>query len=134
MHGTLDIQTAPGVIVLLLRGDQDISTEPCLRARIDEAVSAGLSVVIDLSEVGFIDSAVLATIRDGQKRATNRDGDCGHGLAAVASPGACFVARMLSLIRIEDHVAVHHSRGSAVVSVQRAAAPLNGEAKLAETP
>ncbi len=120
--------------MLLLRGDQDISTEPRLRARIDEAVSAGLSVVIDLSEVGFIDSAILATIRDGQKRATNGDGDRGHGLAAVASPGARFVARMLSLIQIDDHVAVHHSRGSAVVSVRPAAVRLNGSTQLAETP
>ena len=119
MDGTLEIQTAPGVVVLLLRGDQDISTEPRLRARIDEAVSAGLSVVIDLSEVRFIDSAVLATIRPGQKRATSGDGDRDHGLAAVASPSARFVARMLALVQIDDHVAVHHSRDSAVVSVTR---------------
>ena len=131
MHGTLDIETAPGVVVLLLRGDQDISTEPRLRARIDEAVSAGLSVVIDLSEAEFIDSAVLATIQDGQKRATNGDGGRGQRLAAVASPGARFVARMLSLVNIDDHVAVHHSRDSAVVSVQRAAVRLNGSAQLA---
>jgi len=131
MGGTLEIQTAPGVVVLLLRGDQDLSTQPRLRARIDEAVSAGLSVVIDLSEVGFIDSAALATILQGQKRATNGDDGREHGLSAVASPGARFVARMLSLVQIEDHVAVHHSRDSAVVSVERAALRLNWSAQLA---
>jgi anti-anti-sigma factor len=134
MDGTLEIETAPGVVVLLLRGDQDISTEPRLRATIDEAVAAGLSVVIDLSEVGSVDSAVLATIHDGQKRATNGDGGRGHGLAAVASPGARFVARMLSLIHVDDHVAVHHARDSAVVSVRPAVVRLNGSTPLAETP
>jgi ABC-type transporter Mla MlaB component len=118
MHGTVDIETSPGVIVLMLRGDQCVSAEPRLRKAIDEAVSAGLSVVIDVSEVGLIDSAVLATIQDGQQRATNGDGDREHGLAAVASPGARFVARMLSLVHVDEH-AVHHSRDSAVVSVGR---------------
>src|SRR5207247_9515951 len=101
---------------------------------IDEAPSAGMSGVIDLSEVGFVDSAVLATIQDGQQRATNGDDDRGHGLAVVASPGARFVARMLSLVHIEDDVAIHHSRDSAVVSLQRATARLDGLPRLATEP
>jgi hypothetical protein len=120
-RGTLEIQAGPGVVVLLLRGDHDLSTQVRLQASLDEAYAAGLSVVIDLSEAGLIDSAILATILQAQKRATNGDDGCGHGLAAVASPGARFVARMLSLVQIEDHVAVHHSRDSAVVSLQRTA-------------
>jgi anti-anti-sigma factor len=119
LDGTLDIQTAPGVVVLLLRGEHDLSTQPRLRATIDEALAAGMSVVIDLSEVEFIDSSVLAMILHGHKRATNGDGGRGQGLAVVASPGAHFVARMLSLLHIEDHVAVHRSQDSAVVSLQR---------------
>ena len=122
MRGTLEVQAGPGVVVLLLRGDHDLSTQPCLQAHIDDAHAAGLSVVVDLSEAGLIDSAILTTILRAQKRATNGDGGRGHELAAVASPGARFVARMLSLVHIEDHVAVHHSLDSAVVSLQRTAA------------
>jgi anti-anti-sigma factor len=121
LDGTLDIQTAPGVVVLLLRGEHDLSTQPRLRAAIDEALAAGMSVVVDLSEVGFIDSTVLAAILHGQKRATDGDDGREQGVAVVASPGARFVARMLSLVHIEDHVAVHLSRDSAVVSLQRTA-------------
>jgi anti-anti-sigma factor len=106
--------------VLVLRGEHDLSTQPRLRAAIDEALAAGRSVVIDLSEVEFIDSTVLAAILYGQRRATAGNGGRGQGFAVVASPGARFVARMLSLVHNEDHVAVHLSRDSAVVSLQRA--------------
>jgi hypothetical protein len=118
-RGTLDTQNGPGVAVIVLRGDHGLSTQPCLQAHIDEANSAGLSLVIDLSEAGLIDSAILTTILGAQKRATNGTDGRGHGLAAVASPGARFVARMLSLMHIEDNIAVHHSRDSAVVSLRR---------------
>jgi anti-sigma B factor antagonist len=118
VDGTLDIQTAPGVVVILLRGEHDLSTQPRLRATIDEALAAGMSVVIDLSEAEFIDSTVVAAILHGHRRATDGDGGRGQGLAVVASPGARFVARMLSLVDIEDHVAVHLSQDSAVVSLE----------------
>ena len=120
LDGKLDIRTAPGVVVLVLRGEHDLWTHPRLRATIDAALAAGMSVVMDLSEVEFIDSTVLAEILHGQRRATDGDGGRGRGLAVVASPGARFVARMLSLVHIDDHVAVHLSRDSAVVSLQRA--------------
>lgn len=105
--------------MLVLHGEHDLSTQPRLRATIDKALAAGMSVVIDLSEVEFIDSTVLAEILHGHRRATDEDGGRGQGLAVVASPGARFVARMLALVHIEDHVAVHVSRDSAVVSLQR---------------
>jgi anti-anti-sigma factor len=119
VDGTLEIEEAPGVVVFVLRGEHDLSTQTDLREQIDQALDAGRSVVIDLSRVDFIDSTVLATILHGHRRATTGDDGRGHGLAVVASPGAKFVARMLSLVRIDDHVAVHLSRDSAIVSLQR---------------
>jgi anti-anti-sigma factor len=123
MDGTLDIEYAPGVVVIVLRGEHDLSTQPRLQATIDEALSAGMSVVVDLSAVEFIDSAVLSSILHGHKRATNGDDGREQGLAVVASPGARFVARMLSLVHIDDHVGIHLSQDSAVVSLQRASEP-----------
>jgi anti-anti-sigma factor len=119
MDGTLEIEHAPGVDVLVLRGEHDLSTQSRLQARIETALNAGKGVVVDLSRVEFIDSTVLAAILHGHKRATPEEDGHGPGLAVVSSPGAKFVARMLSLVQIEDHVAVHLSRGSAVVSLQR---------------
>jgi anti-sigma B factor antagonist len=123
MDGTLDIEYAPGVVVIVLRGEHDLSTQPRLQATIDEALSAGMSVVVDLSAVEFIDSTVLSSILRGHKRATNGDDGREQGLAVVASPGARFVARMLSLVHIDDHVGIHLSQDSAVVSLQRASEP-----------
>jgi anti-anti-sigma factor len=128
LNASFDIQTAPGVVVLVLHGEHDLSTQPRLHATIDEALAAGMSVVIDLSEIEFIDSTVLAEILRGQRRATDEDGGRGQGLAVVASPGARFVARMLSLVHIQDHVAVHLSQDSAVVSLQRTGRPERVEA------
>ncbi len=119
MDETIEIRNAPGVAVLVLRGEHDLSTQARLQATVDEAIGNGLSVVIDLSEVAFIDSTVLAVILHSHKRATDESNGRGQGLAVVASPGAQFVARMLSLVKIDDHVAVHLSRDSAVVSLQR---------------
>jgi len=123
MDGTLDITHAPGVDVLVLHGEHDLSTQSYLEARIDAALDAGKSVVVDLSEVDFIDSTVLAAILHGQRRAGSDGADPGPGLAVVASPAAKFVARMLSLVHLEEHVAVHLSRDSAVVSLQRRTGP-----------
>ena len=119
MDGTLQIEHAPGVDVLVLHGEHDLSTQSHLQGRIDVALNAGKGVVVDLSRVEFIDSTVLAVILHGQRRATPDDDGRGPGLAVVASPGAKFVARMLALVRLDDHVAVHLSRDSAVVSLQR---------------
>ena len=102
----------------MLRGEHDLSTQSRIQRCIDEAIAAGKSVVVDLSQVGFIDSTVLAAILHGQKRATPEDDGGGPGLAVVASPGAKFVARMLALVRLEDQVGVHLSRDSAVVKLQ----------------
>ena len=101
MGGTLDITHAPGVDVLVLHGEHDLSTQSRLEARIDAALDAGKSVVVDLSEVDFIDSTVLAAILHGQRRASPENGGCGPRLAVVASPGAAFVARMLSFVHID---------------------------------
>ncbi len=119
MDGTLQIEHAPGVDVLVLHGEHDLSTRSRLQAQIDAALNAGKGVVVDLSRVEFIDSTVLAAVLHGQRRATPEDDGRGPGLAVVASPGAKFVARMLALVRLDEHVAVHLSRDSAVVSLQR---------------
>ena len=122
MDGTLEIEHAPGVDILVLHGEHDLSTQSRIQRHIDHAIGAGKSVVVDLSQVEFIDSTVLAAILHGQRRATPEDDGRGPGLAVVASPGAKFVARMLALVHLEDHVAVHLSRDSAVVKLQRLAA------------
>ena len=104
MIGTLEIEHAPGVEVLVPRGEHDLSTQSLIQQGIDDAIRAGKSVVVDLSQADFIDSTVLAAILHGQRRAASEGAGRGPGLAVVASPAATFVARMLSLVHLEDHV------------------------------
>jgi anti-anti-sigma factor len=86
MHGRFDIEQAPGVVVLVLRGEHDPSTQPQLQAAIDRAIAGGMSVVVDLSAVEFIDSTVLSAILNGHTRATN--GDDGREPARDGPPRA----------------------------------------------
>jgi anti-anti-sigma factor len=57
-HAIEDRSGSPGVAVLALLGDLDMSAAGALRGRIEEA-AAGDALVLDLSAVGFIDSAIL---------------------------------------------------------------------------
>ena len=56
MIGTLEIEQAPGVEVLVLRGEHDLSTQSLIQRRIDDAIRAGKSVVVDLSQADFTDA------------------------------------------------------------------------------
>jgi anti-sigma B factor antagonist len=59
-------------IALAVTGDLDIATSPALRAAVHDHI--GQSVVIDLAEVGFIDSTALGVLVAARERATNAGG------------------------------------------------------------
>lgn len=55
--------------VVALRGDQDRSTIPGLHSLLDRAcLSDSADVVIDLSEVGFLDTAVVRVVQECSER------------------------------------------------------------------
>lgn len=53
---------ASGRPVIAAAGDIDLETAPLLRDQIEAAAAAGLDVVLDLREVGFMDSPGLGTL------------------------------------------------------------------------
>jgi anti-sigma B factor antagonist len=59
IHGPID---DGGRKVLVLSGDVDLATAPGLRERIEEAGVGGVTVVIDLRDVRFMDSPGLGTL------------------------------------------------------------------------
>lgn len=83
---------APGVSVVIVRGEPDLAAAPLLRARVDAAVG-GRALVVDLGETTFIDSAVLKELL--RARAELAAHDVRLVLAAVAPP----VRRLLELTR-----------------------------------
>jgi anti-anti-sigma factor len=84
--------TTGGTTVLVLRGELDMAAAPTLRARLE--LPAGTSaLVIDLSEVAFVDSAILKEMLRARDELAARG--VGLVLAAVSPP----VQRLLDLTR-----------------------------------
>ncbi len=64
------IDSLDGVTVLAPRGDIDMSRAPSFREHVRRAINAGApKVVIDLSEVEYMDSSGLATLVEAMRNA-----------------------------------------------------------------
>jgi len=59
-----------GKAVLTLVGELDMAAAAAVRSALTEAVGAGDDVVVDLTELGFIDSSGLAALLAAHKAAT----------------------------------------------------------------
>lgn len=101
-----------GPWVLELRGEHDLSTVSAIHAELAPIAERGEAAVIDLSEVTFIDSAVLSELV--ASRRTGED-DGGARLALVAPPGG-FPARVLGLLQLGQVVGIYDTRDAALAS------------------
>ena len=73
-----------GVELLFVEGELDIATAPRLISVLNRAVQEALrSLVVDLSEVDFMDSTGLALLINAHRRLTRRS----KGFAVVCPPG-----------------------------------------------
>lgn len=89
---------APG-IVLRVAGELDLDTAPKLRERIDRALDAGADgLVVDLTEVTFIDSVSLATL----VAARTRLQPYGHLALVATTPFVLLVLEASGLDRVFD--------------------------------
>jgi anti-sigma B factor antagonist len=111
-----------GVRIVVLRGEQDLSSASALRLALAGAREAKRAVVVELSVVSFVDSTILGAIVGGLR-------DCkqdGRGFAVVASSSPDeSVPRLLGLTGLRAVFPVYDSRA---VAVARAAAGLNAPA------
>ena len=72
--GEVIVERVQGVWVFTLRGEHDISIEPTFQRRLEQAFDAGSTVIVDLSEVEFMDSSVLRTLAYGAEQAARHYG------------------------------------------------------------
>jgi anti-sigma B factor antagonist len=85
-------QLASGALALSAAGELDMATAPALRQRLDAAVDAGArNIVLDLTEVSFIDSVAMAAII----HARSRLGDAGR--LAVVIPSGSYTRLVLEI-------------------------------------
>jgi anti-sigma B factor antagonist len=73
----LEITTvqADGVCMMSLDGEVDVYTAPRLKESLIGQIESGCSrIIVDLQDVGFIDSSGLGVLVGGLRRAKERDG------------------------------------------------------------
>ena len=82
--GEIELERGEEMLVVVLRGEHDLSTAEGLQAELEEARAGGLPVIVDLSAASFIDSAVLGVLIGEHDRARA----AGVPVALVVGSGA----------------------------------------------
>ena len=95
---SVDLSEEGDLTILTVRGELDAYSAPTLDAAFDEALAEGAQqLVLDLTEVGFIDSSGLRSMI----RARKQVGDAPEALR-VADPQPATV-RLLDITGLTDH-------------------------------
>ena len=104
----LSVDSKDGVAIVQLAGELDLYNAPTVREALKEATEDGPErVVVDLSEVEFIDSTALGVLIEARSRFANRRA------FLLAAPGL-ETRRALEISGLDRHFAVHESVDSAV--------------------
>ena len=117
VHGRMDAnpivldETADDVVVVVVEGEHDIYTAPTLRERLEEALSRGGGIVVDLTAATFVDSSVLGALLDARRRAI----EAGQGyvvcVGVTVEPG---VQRILDITGLVPVLPVLRGRDEAI--------------------
>jgi anti-sigma B factor antagonist len=101
----------PGGKLLAVCGELDIATVPELRERLDAAVDAGVKrLVLDLSEVAFMDSIAMAAILHTRTRL----GESGRILVVV--PESSYTRLVFEIAGLPRCLELFESRAEAVAA------------------
>ena len=111
--GQVIVEQVRGVWVLSLVGEHDLSVEPSLMQRLERAFAAGSTVVVDLTEVEFMDSSVLRALAYGAEQAEQHPE---HAIRIVA-PRDSFPRRLLALTGVDKRVSISETRAVALAAV-----------------
>ena len=102
-----------GCVIVRIRGECDIATTPGLReSLLGTLATQSARVVLDLSELDFLDCAGAAVLMATARRATL----LGRALA-LAAPTAQ-VARLLRLTGLDQHLVIYPTTGEALFAIR----------------
>ena len=102
--------------IVSVRGYLDFDCAPALKQSLIDVIDAGSSqLVVDLTEVGFIDSTAIGVLIGGQKRLQ----ESGGSLAVVCTNEN--VRDIFDLVGLNEVVSLHGSRDDAIAAFARAA-------------
>lgn len=111
--GTIEVGRDGDVQVVSLRGEHDISTAPDLRGALERARDAGHAVVVDLTDVEFVDSTVLQALLQGRDPAEE---GAEHRLVLVV-PEDGVARRLLTLTNLDTLIPTYPTRAEALASL-----------------
>lgn len=97
--------------VVAARGEVDVEAAPSLREALSELLQSGRPVVVDLTDVSFLDSTGLGALVAARTAATER---------GVSLPLVCSQPRILKLFTItglDDLFPMHESVDAALASL-----------------
>ncbi len=99
--------------LIRVRGEIHVSTAPQLSERLNEAIADGkTAVVLDLSEVEFIDSTGLSVLLNGLRGIIRRQG----AMALVCANPT--VLRLFQITRLDRTFDIHPARAPALARVR----------------
>ena len=109
MEIDLHVDEQSGWHVVSVAGEIDITTAPQLRDQLAELIEAGHDrIVVDLNQVGFLDSTALGVMVGAHKRLRDR----GHGLALACTQPS--ILRVLDVTGLSSVFAMHDTVDAAV--------------------
>jgi anti-anti-sigma factor len=109
--GGVGIEWEGEVVVIVLRGDHDLSSAPDVGRVVNDMAARGAGVIVDLTSTEFIDSRVLGELVWGHRLASDLAGDQ-HGYVLVA-PSEGPVARLLEVVSLASVLPIHPTRSAA---------------------
>jgi anti-sigma B factor antagonist len=105
------------IVALRLEGEFDIANSPRLNEEIDQALTDGKHLIVDLSEATFIDSSVINALFRARNNAATR-----RRIAVLQLGTAAIVERALQISNIERALPRTHTRAEAIQTIQQYAA------------
>jgi anti-sigma B factor antagonist len=99
----LEIQTQGEHTIILPRGEIDFHSSPRLREQMLSVLDSGRDLLVDMSEVSFIDSSAIASLVEGLQHARNK----GRELALASIQETPM--KVLQLTRLDSVFPIHES-------------------------
>jgi anti-sigma B factor antagonist len=101
-----------GVVIVSLSGEHDLNTAPAVRERVEEALSSGAGVVVNLTGADFIDSSIIRVVVNARQSADA----AGIGFATALEGGGSTVRRVLEVTGLDYDLPVRGSKREAIAT------------------
>jgi len=105
---------AAQAVIVTPRGELDLASGPALRTALEDGLTQVASVVLDLSDVSFIDSSIIGVIATTSRDVARRE--AGSQLVVVSPPGSH--PRVLDMVAAaRDFLRLYDERAEALASI-----------------